>query len=80
MFRFAHPHLLWLLCLIPLLVLLFVIMNLAAGSKLPSNAVIEFSGDFQKTRSFAVWEMVINLTVSVVAIFYILNNDLVSRI
>lgn len=54
----------------PLLVLLFVIMNLAAGSKLPSNAVIEFSGDFQKTRSFAVWEMVINLTVSVVAIFY----------
>ncbi|MBR6633818.1 MAG: hypothetical protein IKL05_05905 [Clostridia bacterium] len=53
-----------------LLVLLFVIMNLIANSKLPVNGVIEYSGDFQKTRSYAIWEMVINITVSVVAILY----------
>lgn len=52
------------------LVLLFVIMNLMANSKIPSNVVIEFSGDFKKTRSYAVWEMIINITVSVVAILY----------
>ncbi|MBO5453239.1 MAG: hypothetical protein J6A69_04660 [Clostridia bacterium] len=53
------------------LVLLFVIMNLIAGFKLPANGVIEYSGDFKKTRSFAVWEMIINITFSVVAIIYI---------
>lgn len=54
----------------PLLVLLFVIMNLAANSKLPANGVIEYSGDFQKTRSYAIWEMVINISISIVAILY----------
>lgn len=53
------------------LVLLFVIMNLIANSKLPINGVIEYSGDFEKTRSHAIWEMIINLTVSVVAIICI---------
>lgn len=53
-----------------LLLLLFVIMNLIAASKLPANGIIEYSGDFKKTRSFAIWEMIINITVSVVAIFY----------
>lgn len=52
------------------LVLLFVIMNLASNAKLPSNSVIEYSGDFDKTRSHAIFEMVINISVSVVAIFY----------
>ena len=52
------------------LVLLFVIMNLVSNAKIPSNGVIEYSGDFEKTRSYAVWEMVINITVSVVAILY----------
>jgi O-antigen/teichoic acid export membrane protein len=52
------------------LVLLFVIMNLIANSKLPANGVIEYAGSFAKTRSYAVWEMVINITVSVVAILY----------
>ena len=51
-----------------LLVLLFVIMNLISNSKLPSNSIIEYSGDFEKTRSHAIWEMVINITVSVAAI------------
>lgn len=51
-----------------LLVFLFVIMNLASNIKIPVNSVIEFSGNFQKTRSFAIWEMVINLTVTVAAI------------
>ena len=54
----------------PLLVFLFVIMNLIAGSKIPSNSVIEYSGAFEKTRSYAIWEMVINITVSVFAILY----------
>ena len=45
-------------------------MNLVACSKLPVNGIIEYSGDFKKTRSHAIWEMIINLTVSVVAIFY----------
>lgn len=53
-----------------LLVLLFVIMNLIANGKLPVNSVIEYSGDFKKTRSYAIWEMVINITVSVLAIMY----------
>ena len=54
----------------PLLVLLFVIMNLISNSKIPINGVVEYSGDFKKTRSYAIWEMVINITVSVAAILY----------
>ena len=50
------------------LVILFVIMNLLSNGKLPSNHVIEYSGKFEETRSHAVWEMVINITVSIVAI------------
>ncbi|MBQ2285123.1 MAG: sugar isomerase [Clostridia bacterium] len=50
------------------LVLLFVIMNLLSNGKLPSNHVLEFSGKFEETRSHAIWEMVINLVVSVFAI------------
>ena len=50
------------------LVLLFVIMNLLSNGKLPSNHVLEYSGMFEQTRSHAVWEMIINISVSVVAI------------
>ena len=53
-----------------LLVILFVVMNLISGIKIPSNSVIEYSGDFEKTRSYAIWEMLINITVSIVAIIY----------
>jgi len=52
------------------LVLLFVIMNLISNAKIPVNGIIEFSGGFEKTRSYAIWEMVINITVSVAAILY----------
>ena len=52
------------------LVFLFVLMNLIACSKMPATGVIEYAGDFEKTRSHAVWEMIINITVSVAAIFY----------
>ena len=52
------------------LVLLFVIMNLLANGKLPATGIIEYSGHFEKTRSHSIWEMVINLTVSVAAIMY----------
>jgi len=54
----------------PLLLILFVVMNLIAASKLPINGIIEYSGDFQKTRRHALWEMIINITVSVAAIYY----------
>ena len=52
------------------LVLLFVVMNLISNAKIPVNSIIEFSGEFEKTRSYAIWEMVINITVSVAAILY----------
>ena len=52
------------------LVLLFVIMNLIANAKMPANGIVEYSGDFEKTRSYSIWEMVINITVSVIAIMY----------
>jgi hypothetical protein len=52
------------------LVLLFVVMSLLSNVKLPSNHVLEFSGKFEETRSHAILEMVINITVSVVAILY----------
>ncbi len=52
------------------LLTLFVIMNLLANIKIPVNSVIEFAGSFEKTRSHAIWEMVINLSVSVIAILY----------
>ena len=51
-----------------LLVFLFVIMNLLSNGKLPSNHVLEYSGKFEETRSHAIWEMIINLSVSIVAI------------
>ncbi|MBQ1984970.1 MAG: sugar isomerase, partial [Clostridia bacterium] len=50
------------------LLLLFVVMSLMLSVKVPSNSVIEFAGAFEKTRSFAVWEMIINIAVSIIAI------------
>ena len=51
-----------------LLVILFVVMNLLANGKLPSNHVLEYSGKFEETRSHAIWEMIINIAVSIVSI------------
>ncbi len=53
-----------------LLLLLFVIMNLISNCKLPANSIIEFAGDFDKTRSYAIVEMVLNITLSIIAIIY----------
>ena len=50
------------------LVFLFVMMNLLANGKLPSNHVLEISKQFNETVSHAIWEMVINIAVSVLAI------------
>lgn len=50
------------------LLILFVIMNLLANGKLPSNHVLEFSGKFEETRSHAILEMIINILVSIVSI------------
>jgi hypothetical protein len=52
------------------LVLLFVVMHLLSNCKIPANSIIEFSGEFKKTRIYAICEMVINISVSVVAILY----------
>ncbi len=51
-----------------LLVILFVVMNLLSNGKLPSNHVLEYAGKFEETRSHAIWEMIINITVSIVSI------------
>ncbi len=52
----------------PLLLFLFAIMNLLSNGKLPSNHVVEFSGQFDKTRSHAIVEMTVNIVISVFAI------------
>jgi O-antigen/teichoic acid export membrane protein len=53
-----------------LLLLLFVLMYLIGNSKMPVSIIINFSGDFEETRSYAIWEMIINITVSIAAIMY----------
>ena len=53
------------------LIFLFALMNLLSNGKLPVNSIIEYSGDFAKTRSHALWEMIINIACSVVAIYYL---------
>ncbi len=52
------------------LVILFVVMNLLSNGKLPINGIIEYAGHFENTRSHALWEMIINIVVTVVAIYY----------
>lgn len=52
------------------LLLLFVIMHLLSNAKLPANGVIEYAGAFEKTRAYAIVEMILNITVSVAAIWY----------
>ena len=52
------------------LLFLFTLMSLFANAKLPANSIIEYSGEFQRTRAYAVWEMVINITLSIAAILY----------
>ena len=51
------------------LVFLFVIMNLLSNGKLPANSIIEYSGSFDATRSHAIWEMAINITLTVSGIY-----------
>ena len=52
------------------LIILFVIMNLLSNGKMPVSSVIEYSGMFKATRSHAIWEMAINIAVSVAAIIW----------
>ena len=51
-----------------LLIFLFSVMYLIANAKMPVTSIIEYAGAFEKTRSHAIWEMVINVTVTVMAI------------
>lgn len=51
------------------LLFLFVLTSLLSNAKLPSHHVLEYAGDFKATQSHAVTEMIINLTVTVLAIW-----------
>ena len=53
-----------------LLLILFVIMSLMSNSKYAATQVIEFSGEFDKTRKYAIGEMIINISLSIIAIIY----------
>ena len=50
------------------LLFLFVIMNILANGKTPIQQVLSYAGKFKETRSHAIIEMVLNLSVSVVSI------------
>ena len=50
------------------LLFLFVIMNILANGKTPIQQVMSYAGKFKETRSHAIIEMVLNLSVSVVSI------------
>lgn len=52
------------------LLFLFVVMNLLVNSKVPVSSIVNYSGDFEETRPHSVWEMIINIAVSIVAILY----------
>lgn len=54
----------------PTLLLLFVIMNLLSNVKMPVSGVVEYEGGFKNTRAYAIWEMAINLGVSILAIIF----------
>lgn len=51
-----------------MLLFLFVIMRLLSNGRIPSNQVMEFAGRFKDTRSHAIIEMILNISVSIVAI------------
>ncbi len=50
------------------LLFLFALMSILANGKTSSNQVMEYAGKFRETRSHAVVEMVLNITISIVAI------------
>lgn len=50
------------------LLFLFVLMNLLSNGRLPSNQVMEYAGEFKNTRSHAIIEMVLNISVSIIGI------------
>ena len=52
----------------PLLMLLFALVSVLECAKLPVNQVIEYAGEFRETRSHAIVEMTVNITVSVAAV------------
>ena len=53
----------------PVLPLLFTVMSLLTHGKLPVNQVIIFSEEFHNTKMHAVIEAVLNLSISVAAIY-----------
>lgn len=52
----------------PVLPLLFTIVFLLQGARGPMQLVIEYAGHFKETRGQAVIEMIVNLSVSIVAV------------
>lgn len=53
-----------------ILPVLFTVMSLLAHGKLPINQVIIFSEEFHNTKMHAIIEAVLNLSISVVAIYF----------
>ena len=52
----------------PTLILLFTVAKMLSAGKLPASQVVEYSGQFNKTRWHAICETVINLSLTVVGI------------
>ncbi len=50
------------------LLFLFVLMNILSNIRIPCTQVMEFAGKFKDTRSHAVIEMILNISVSVLSI------------
>ena len=48
--------------------ILFVIMRILSNGRIPTNQVMEFAGRFKDTRSHAIIEMILNISVSIIAI------------
>lgn len=55
----------------PKLPLLFVLVQLLSAGRTASGNVINYAGHFQKTQWRAIFESVINLTVSIIGIYYL---------
>lgn len=55
---------------IPILPLLFVVINLLSAGRYPSDAMIHISGHFKETQNSAIVESVINIVVSIFFVIF----------
>lgn len=57
--------------ILPLLPLLFVLINLLSAGRYPSDAMIHIAGHFKQTQKSAIIETIINISTSVVLVQYV---------